>query len=118
MQGIRRMKMDLSIDVVEDKQKMVVQLNGEIDVYTASQLKDILIPLTEKENNYIEVDFTNVNYMDSTGLGIFINALKSSNKHESKMKLIHLSDRILRLFKITGLDEIIDIKPETRGAKE
>lgn len=110
--------MELNIDITEEKDKVVVHLAGEIDVYTASQLKDILIPLTEKKSNKVEVDFTNVKYMDSTGLGIFINALKTSKQYDSHMELVHLTDRVLRLFKITGLDEIIAIKPETRGVKE
>ncbi len=110
--------MDLDIDVVEKQDKTIVKLSGEIDVYTAPELKDILLPLVEKENNNIEVCFSDVEYMDSTGLGIFINALKSSKTYNSRMELVNLTDRVLRLFTITGLDEIIDINPEIRGVKD
>src|SRR5699024_3426258 len=116
--AIRRKKMDLDIDVVEKQDKTIVRLSGEIDVYTAPELKDILLPLVEKENNNIEVCFSDVEYMDSTGLGIFINALKSSKTYNSHMELVNLTDRVLRLFTITGLDEIIDINPESRGVED
>lgn len=110
--------MDLDIDVVEKQDKTIVKLSGEIDVYTAPELKDVLLPLVEKENNNIEVCFADVEYMDSTGLGIFINALKSSQTHNSHMELVNLTDRVLRLFTITGLDEIMNINPKIRGAKD
>lgn len=110
--------MELDINVIEADDKVVVNLSGEIDVYTAPQLKDTLLPLTEIKGNNIEICFEKVNYMDSTGLGVFINALKSTQQYDSRMKLVNLSDGILRLFTITGLDEIIDINPKIRGVKD
>lgn len=102
--------MNLSIDVLEKDKCSTVRLSGEIDVYTANELKTRLIPLTEREGTVVEVDFSQVRYMDSTGLGVFIGALKSTKKHSSHLKLTHLNRRVLRLFKITGLNEIMDIE--------
>src|SRR5699024_10043379 len=48
--------------------------------------------------------------MDSTGLGVFIRAYKSAKEHESSMELIHAKDRVSRLFKVTGLDEIMNVR--------
>ena len=101
--------MDLGIDTIEGGEKTIIKLNGEIDVYTAPKLKNVLIPLTKQEGQYIEICFDQVNYMDSTGLGVFIHALKSTKKYNSQMKLVHLKDRVLRLFTITGLTELIEI---------
>lgn len=101
--------MDLLIEVKTEENKSTVNLSGEIDVYTAPKLKESILPLTEYENNVIEVFFDHVTYMDSTGLGVFIGALKSTKENGSTLRLVNLQDRVLRLFKITGLDEIIDI---------
>lgn len=110
--------MNLLIDVSDEKQKSVVNLSGEIDAYTAPRLKEELLPLTKQKDHIVEVDLENISYMDSTGLGVFINALKSTKEHESKMKLINVQERVLRLFKITGLDEIIDLNSTIRGGTE
>ncbi|MFD1172161.1 STAS domain-containing protein [Oceanobacillus picturae] len=110
--------MNLVIDVVEESNKSVVNLSGEIDAYTAPNLKESLLPLTQKEGNAVEVDLGNVNYMDSTGLGVFISALKSTKENGSEMKLVNIQDRVLRLFKITGLDEIMDLNSTIRGVTE
>ncbi|RLL42145.1 anti-sigma factor antagonist [Oceanobacillus piezotolerans] len=110
--------MDLSIEVVENDEKNSIKLSGEIDAYTAPKLKETLLPLTKLEKvNTIEVDFTNVNYMDSTGLGVFVSALKSSNEHGNEFKLVNLNDRIYRIFKITGLIDIMDIQRVTKGGE-
>ncbi|NAP01127.1 anti-sigma factor antagonist [Halomonas sp. MG34] len=106
------------MDVVDENNKSVVNLSGEIDAYTAPNLKESLLPLTQKEGNTVEVDLGNVNYMDSTGLGVFISALKSTKENGSEMKLVNIQDRVLRLFKITGLDEIMDLNSTIRGVKE
>lgn len=108
--------MNLKVDVKDDEAgTKVIQLTGEIDVYTAPNLKEALIPLTEKEGLMIQVDFSNVHYMDSIGLGVFISALKSSQLHHSILKLINVHERISRLFNITGLDELIDIESANRS---
>lgn len=107
--------MNLQIDVTEGTEKSVVNLMGEIDAYTAPNLKESLLPLTKVSGRNIEVNLKDVNYMDSTGLGVFISALKSTKENNSKMKLVDLQDRVARLFKITGLDEVIDIHIAIRG---
>lgn len=93
----------------------VVKLAGEVDVYTAPKLREAIIPLTIEKAVNIQVDLSEVSYMDSTGLGVFISALKSSLKHSSTFTLMGLTEKIERLFRITGLLEIIDIETKPRG---
>lgn len=101
--------MDLEIDVIIKEKKSVVHLAGEIDIYTSEKLKGTLMTLAQQENHTIEVYLDDVNYMDSVGLGIFIGALKSTRKNNSVLKLVNLQDRVYRLFKITGIHEVLDI---------
>lgn len=110
--------MNLQIDVTDQDNQVTVYVSGEIDIYTAPDLKNKLVPLTKEKGKIVSVDLTDVNYMDSTGIGVFISALKSTKEHESDLQLVNLQDRILRLFEITGLTEIMDIQPAMRGANE
>lgn len=109
--------MNLKINVEQSANKRVVSLNGEVDVYTAPMLREAIIPLTEEKDLHVIVDLSEVTYMDSTGLGIFIGALKSSLQHGSTLKLSGLTDKIERLFRITGLSEIIDIETKAEVNK-
>lgn len=103
--------MDLQVKVAEENSNFaILQVTGEIDAYTAPQLKEALLPMTKTEKFLVKVDLSNVNYMDSTGLGVFISALKSTKENNSNMKLCNMQERVHRLFDITGLAEIMDIE--------
>lgn len=76
------------------------------------------MPLMRESGNEIEVDLENVQYMDSTGLGVFVSALKASKESGSHYTLKNVQDRVFRIFEITGLSEIIEIKAAIRGGNE
>jgi len=105
--------------VTDAGRKSIVELTGEIDVYTAPLLVEELIPLTEEEGNTVQVDLAKTTYLDSTGLGIFISAYKSSQEHQSNLELINAKERVLRLFKVTGLYKIMNVESDEvdRGEK-
>jgi len=110
--------MNLKIDVTEAKDLTTLHLAGEIDIYTAPKLKEAMLPLMDQQNHTVEVDLEDVDYMDSTGIGTFVSALKASKLNNCHLRLINLQDRVLRLFSITGLDEIMDINAAIRGGQE
>ena len=116
-EGRYRMNINLSIDVATTDNQTVLTVKGEIDAYTAPLLKEKLLPATAKEAEKIVVDLNDVTYMDSTGLGVFISALKSTKEHGSTLTLVNLQERVHRLFKITSLDSIISIDTTTRGGE-
>src|SRR5699024_1228190 len=102
--------MNLAVGIEEAQNHYTVKVSGEIDVYTAQELKDKLLPLTDAHGNDIQVDLKDNTYMDSTGVGVFISAYKPAKEHESSMELIHAKHTVSRLFKVTGLDEIINVR--------
>ncbi|MHC0039678.1 STAS domain-containing protein [Pseudoneobacillus sp. C159] len=106
--------MNMTMGVRETEREIYVSVSGEIDVYTAPKLKETLFPLSEKSRSLI-VDFSGVTYMDSTGLGVMVGVFKSVKIHHGTFKLTGLSDRLYRLFTITGLAEIMDINREVEG---
>lgn len=72
--------MNLEINRSEDRKGAILSLSGEIDAYTAPQLKESFGTLLGQEDQTIIVDMEKVTYMDSTGLGVFISALKSAKE--------------------------------------
>ncbi len=104
--------MNLTIQVEAAGVDTVLHLSGELDAYTAPQLSEHLGPLMLNSNNRsVIVDLTNVTYLDSTGIGIFISALKASKQSGCQLVIQNVTERIERLFRITGLYEIISIVP-------
>jgi anti-sigma B factor antagonist len=109
--------MNLKINTHQQSDKeILVTVAGEIDAYTAPKLKEELSPFTEVDNTII-VNLKNVSYLDSTGLGAFVSLFKQLKKNEGELKLTGLSDRLKRLFNITGLSNVMNISgnPEDGG---
>lgn len=107
--------MNISIDVKETNCLVEVKVGGEIDAYTAPRLRETLFPLTEKESVTMLIDLSDVNYMDSTGLGVFVGVFKNIRTNNGQFQLRGLSDRLKRLFEITGLADIMDINSQIEG---
>ncbi|WP_449619647.1 anti-sigma factor antagonist [Robertmurraya sp. Marseille-Q9965] len=110
--------MNIKIELFENDRVIEVFVHGEIDAYTAPELRDILFPLSKKDEVQMVVDLTNVNYMDSTGLGVFVGIFKNIRAQSGELRLIGLSNRLKRLFEITGLADIMDINSPIEGDVE
>jgi anti-sigma B factor antagonist len=101
--------MNLVLNKHRNYEKTVVLVSGEIDVYTAPKLREELSPLADEQNQTLIVNLKDVTYIDSTGLGVFVGLFKKLTNNNGELKLVDLSERLLRLFEITGLNNIIDI---------
>lgn len=102
--------MNLEIKHTRDNEKDILFLNGEVDAFTASNLKTTLLEMTEKKNNFIVLDMSQISYMDSTGIGVIIAGYKSARKNEGTLVVQGLTSRVKRLFDITGLSEIVEVQ--------
>ncbi|MGN1401907.1 MAG: anti-sigma factor antagonist [Bacillus sp. (in: firmicutes)] len=107
--------MNLKIDMKQEESTVQVFISGEIDAYTAPKIRETLFPVAEKEAVDFIIDLSDVSYMDSTGLGVFVGLFKNVRANERDFKIVGLSDRLKRLFEITGLADIIHITSETKG---
>ena len=89
--------------------RTVIEVSGEIDVYTAPRLREALISLVEAGNYRLIVDMEGVEFLDSTGLGVLVGGLKRVRAHDGGIDLVCTQGRILRIFRITGLSKVFDI---------
>jgi anti-sigma B factor antagonist len=87
----------------------VIAVGGEIDVYTAPRLREKLISLVESGRYRLIVDMGEVEFLDSTGLGVLVGGLKRVRAHDGWIDLVCTQGRILRIFRITGLNKVFDI---------
>lgn len=107
--------MNLTINIEEQNKQAIMTLKGEIDVYTAPKLKEQLNELVGESEADVLVDLKDVTYMDSTGLGTFVSGLKHAKESGTTLKLIRANERLYRLFKVTGLDHVIDVHSIEEG---
>lgn len=107
--------MNLQVEQVDKDLVHNFKIIGEIDIYTAPKLKEHLAKLDKAEGMEVELDLSEVNYMDSTGLGIFVGFYKEVKANNGKLVIKGLNQRLYRLFEITGLSEIMDIEQSEGG---
>lgn len=99
-----RMKVHLA-----ENQPPIIELEGEVSVYTAPQLKQQMLNHHGQGIKHSVVDLTNVDYLDSTALGVLIGGLKQARDKDGNLVLVCPSPKIRRVFMVTGLDKIFDI---------
>ena len=100
---------DLSLSTRPEGDRTVVEVGGEIDVYTAPKLREQLVDLVADGKYHLIVDMENVDFLDSTGLGVLVGGLKRVRAHEGSLRLVCTQERILKIFRITGLTKVFPI---------
>lgn len=101
--------MDLKLDHHTQDDTEVVVVEGEIDVYTAPRLRELLIDLVNKGHHHLIVNMEKVEFLDSTGLGVLVGGLKRVRAHDGTLDLVCTQERILKIFRITGLTKVFPI---------
>src|SRR4051812_39260145 len=102
-------RVDLSLSTRTEGDRTVVTVGGEIDVYTAPKLREQLIDLVSSGNYHLVVDMEGVDFLDSTGLGVLVGGLKRVRAHDGSLRLVCTQERILKIFRITGLTKVFPI---------
>jgi len=94
----------------------VVAVGGEIDVYTAPRLRDKITELVGDGVYHLIIDMEGVEFLDSTGLGVLVGGLKKVRAHDGSLQLICTQERLLKIFRITGLAKVFTIHASTEAA--
>jgi anti-sigma B factor antagonist len=92
-----------------DADRHVVAVRGEIDLFTAPELKQKLTDAIEAGKNRIVVDLTDTTFLDSTALGVLIGAVKRLRSRDGALVIVNIDQNIAKTFEITGLDQIFTI---------
>ncbi len=96
----------------------IIELEGEIDVRCAPQLKKLIQQLIDDGDVQILVDLSGVPFMDSTGLGIFVNAFKQLQRTGGGVKFTNPQDVLRKVFSITQTDKVFSIFESVGEAME
>jgi anti-sigma B factor antagonist len=100
---------DLSLSTRTEGDRTIVEVGGEIDVYTAPRLREQLVDLVADGKYHLVVDMERVDFLDSTGLGVLVGGLKRVRAHDGSLRLVCTQERILKIFRITGLTKVFPI---------
>ncbi|HKF79212.1 MAG TPA: STAS domain-containing protein [Thermoleophilaceae bacterium] len=87
----------------------VIELGGEVDLYTAPEFKERMVELIESGKKQIVVDLSEATFIDSTTLGVLVGGVKRLRPAGGSLTLVCTDDNITKIFEITGLDRVFPI---------
>ena len=102
--------MSVNIESRLDNNFWNVGIDGELDVAGADKVKEHLNGLIEEKPVDLKIDFTNLEYIDSTGLGALIGVLKRLKVNEKDIYIVNARKNVKKIFTITGLDKIFKVE--------
>lgn len=99
--------MQLNYEVIDNN--LVLQLNGELDHHVAEKIRlemDELI--SKKRSKNLIFDLKGLHFMDSSGIGIIMGRYKSISKFGGRVAVINVSEKVDKIFTLSGLYRIVD----------
>ena len=103
-------------DIEVDATTHVVDVAGEVDLYSAPELKEHVLSAIDAGKTRIVVDLTSTTFIDSTTLGVLVGARKRLREHDGALAVVCADEDKLHLFEMTGLDRVFSIHPDRPAA--
>ena len=100
------MELDFSLEVNESEVAPIIRVKGEIDVYTCPKLnKTLRNYIEEKGKKNLILNLENIQYIDSTGLGIIAHSARSLDQQDGKIQIVCTKPQVIKIFEVSGLDK-------------
>jgi anti-sigma B factor antagonist len=87
----------------------VVEVTGDIDNFTAPQLRDELISAHEAGARVIVVDLTPTDFLDSSALGALVGVQKTLQADDAVLRVVCTKPHLRRVFEITRMTEVVPV---------
>jgi anti-sigma B factor antagonist len=102
-------KMELVLNDSTSGQWTVVRVQGELDLHTSPQLRDHVLALIGEPSVRIVLDLSEVDFMDSSSLGMLVTCLKRVRERDGRLVLLGVSGSPMKVLALTGLDRVFDL---------
>ena len=107
----------VNIDTKIEADILTLKVVGEVDASSSINLDNAINNAIKAGHKKILIYGEGMNYISSAGLGVFMSYLQDFEKHNIKMVLYGLNEKVLNVFKILGLDQLISIAESESEAK-
>ncbi|MBI3628299.1 MAG: STAS domain-containing protein [Candidatus Rokubacteria bacterium] len=106
----------MEIEVTQTGGVTLVVPKGDLDMGTADQMKRTLTELIEKGQSKLVMDLTDVAYVDSSGLGALVAAMKRARAVGGNLKLCGLQEDVRSIFEMTRLIKVMAVHSDRQEA--
>ena len=106
----------MELSSLKENNYWIIKIHGDLDASSAVSLDNEISALIESNEKHILIDCEDLNYIASAGLGVFMSYLQDLADKEIIMQLFSLNEKVLEVFNILGLAELINIVPNKDSA--
>lgn len=103
--------MELNITAKPDPERYVVAVTGEVDISNADKLRKSIDLALEQPTEEVCLDFDEVAYIDSTGIGVLVGAAHHAEEHGKRFAIVNAQPGVMRVAELLGVDREISITP-------
>ncbi len=101
--------------VTEQAGRLVVKLNGDIDLEHAPEVRTLLLDCVARDKDVV-VDFTSVDYIDSSGVANLVEALQTANRQGTGFQLVSVTGQAMRVLELARLEKVFAIHVDLAAA--
>jgi len=93
---------------------LVVSLKDSqrLNALIAEPVKERLLEYYNKANTSLVFDLKNISFIDSSGFGVFLSAMKAANNNYGQFKICNVNSEVMELFKLLQLHHVFEIYDE------
>ncbi len=107
----------MQLNILHDSKFYSISLKGDLDAASSIMLDKAIEEGIKKNETHILIDCTQLDYIASAGLGVFMSYLQEFEENKITMVVFGLKDKVLNVFQILGLDQLITITNTEEEAK-
>ncbi|MEJ2004170.1 MAG: STAS domain-containing protein [Cyclobacteriaceae bacterium] len=96
---------------------LLMKVTGEVDASSSIELDEAIKEVIDEEPRNLVVDCTDLAYISSAGLGVFMSYIEEFRKHEVSLVIFGLNAKVKNVFEILGLDQLLTICETEEEAK-
>mgnify|MGYP001396307296 FL=1 len=99
----------MEIDIKESEQLVVIKVIGDIEMMSIKTFKEKLFEVGQNSDKNIEIDLSEVDYIDSSGVGVLISMLKLQKKKGKELIIQKVSSKVLNVLKLSSLSDVFNL---------
>ena len=94
----------------------VIEVAGQLIIGNRHELKSLVLDRVQRGERHLVIDFSQTGYIDSSGLGVLVGLSKRIREMRGSLRLAGLSPDLQRLFELTRLDTLFEIRDDLEQA--
>lgn len=99
----------MEINVREVRGHKIIELSGKVDFLHVEELRKFIFKFVKGNTPGIILDLSKIEYLDSSGIGLFVTIQKTMNKYGGKLGLLNVSKEIIAMLKLATIDTLFKI---------